>query len=206
MKALCQHRGLFVFHIMSNITTATLEGEAVSLEFGSQIKREDLHGKSVITAQKTETIDGKPVRIILEKASLRPNGEILRTGEQKHIGVDPFGTPVEKPAAPGEPAGEPKPMKLTPASINIIPEYRIDKFLPVTTSLPPGVFETTYASARSSTVSDALLIVKDNGEGAFLLIGKKRPTIFIEETPNYDFFATENDETDGEGDDPGINF
>lgn len=191
---------------MSNTITATLEGEAVSLEFGSQIKREDLHGKSVITAQKTETIDGNTVKIILEKASLRPNGEILRTGEQKHVGVDPFGTPVEKPATAGLPAEEPIPMKLTPASINIIPEYRIDKFMPATTSLSPGVFETTYTSARSKTVSDALLIVKDNDEGAFLLIGKKRPTIFIEETPNYDFFATEKEETDGEGDDLGITF
>ena len=87
-------------------------------------------------------------------------------------------------------------MLLEPASVNIIPELQTDAFLAVDTSLSQGIYKTTYASSRSPKVSDAILIVKQ--DGAFLLIGTFRPTIFTGDTPNYEFFAPDTPEDDSE--------
>jgi hypothetical protein len=175
-----------------------INGKPASLETFPAIKREQLHGETKIIP--------KLGNRTLEKAWLRPNGGLLLKGEKKSVEIDPHGSPVEKPTVqiPSEPEA-PRPHTLIPADISIIPEYQIDRVIPVDpkNQVPPGVYKTTYKGPRSSKTEDALLICKD--KEAFLLVGEHRPTLFIGHTPNYAFFTdpepeeteeTSNDELD----------
>ena len=189
------------------ITQAKFGDHSITLNILPTINREDLHGKSTLKAVNK----GEP----LKRAFLRPNGEIVQSTDRKLGDCDPEGSIVEKvttAAIIGAPtemkaSSADRGMNLTAGVPTDLAGYAIDRFFPVElVGLAPGIYHTDFNNKPTTTPEAAVLVVKEGGE-AFLLVGERRPTIWVGNTPNYEFFGAEASEDESsETDELSVNF
>ena len=169
-------------------------GEQVyQIELGAKVDKKALYGY----ARRVVERDGR----WLKRGFLCPDGTLIRNDAVSLVKVDPQGSPVEDVITEisGKvpellPSSFDQENKLEPVPLSTLIGFNVRDSYPLSGStLPAGLYATTFSYRKSLQYQDALVFV--NETEAWLLVGTFKLSTFVGQTVVYDFFDAEADET-----------
>jgi hypothetical protein len=184
---------------MAKPITWKLGEQVYQIELGSKVDKKALYGY----AKRVVERDGR----WLKRGFLCPDGTLIRNDAVSLVKVDPQGSPVEDVTmeAAGKvpellPSSFDQENKLEPVPLSALIGFNVRDSYPLSGStLPIGLYATTFSYRKSYQPQDALVSVKENE--AWLLVGNFKLSTLVGHTVVYDFFDSEADETDGDSED-----
>jgi hypothetical protein len=194
-----QKRVLSKLDLMAKPIAWRLGEQVYQIELGAKVDKKALYG----FAKRVVERDGH----WLKRGFLCPDGTLIRNDAVSLVKLDPQGSPVEEVVT--EVAGKVPDIlpssfdqenKLEPVPLTTLIGFNVRDSYPLSAStLPGGLYATTFSYRKSHHHQDALLFVKENE--AWLLVGTFKLTTFVGQTVVYDFFDAEADETGGDSED-----
>lgn len=173
--------------------------EVYQIELGAKVDKKALYG----FAKRVVEREGR----WLKRGFLCPDGTLIRNDAVSLVKVDPQGSPIEDVIT--EVAGKVPELlassfdqenKLEAVPLSTLIGFNVRDSYPLSGStLPIGLYATTFSYRKSYQHQDALLFVKESE--AWLLVGNFKLTTFVGKTVVYDFFDAEADETAGDSED-----
>lgn len=173
-----------------------LGGNQEQIAIEGSFSREDLYGKQRVSIEK----DG----VELEKVLITQWGDVFSPRDFKSQTIDSSGSLAES-TVPSDENGVPLPIQtssfketrdITPAKWSDLAGFRALSVMPASCGLPAGVYRTKFTYRDSANLQDAFLIVKETE--AFLLSGEIRETPLKGLAETYNFFESEEEESDDE--------
>jgi hypothetical protein len=176
-----------------------LNGQELAFEIGSKIDKSALYGYAKRIAQK----DGRE----LARGVLLSDGRLLPRNAIGNVRADPLGSPIEDPSteidgksAVLKPSSFDQPNALETLPLSALAQFQVRDVYPLTgAGLAPGLYRTEFNYRASFQPSDALLLVRPDGQ-AFLLTGLLKQATFLSLAVTYEFFDADA-ESEDEGDD-----
>lgn len=173
--------------------TLRYKNSPVEIKTEAAIKPETLYGKQ----KKSVEIQGVP----LEKVLVTPWGEIFTPDQFTNDRLDEEGSlaspplpchPDDRSEMPVLPSSYKTTRLLEDAAEEDLLNLKVRSVIPISTTLPRGLYKTQYNYRDSATLETA--IVNVTNKDAFLLVGDTCQAPFLKKEETYSFFNEEENE------------